>query len=133
MNETLKRSISGAVYIVLLLASILFSIDSFFVLFGIFLLITVVEFWNLIQLNKAISLCLAAVIYLLFYYITNFKYYDLLSNEMANNITLFALITTLIVSMMGISFLFVHKEHICLRHSATDRIKYSNNIRNLNS
>lgn len=110
MNETLKRSISGAVYIVLLLASILFSIDSFFVLFGIFLLITVVEFCNLIQLNKAISLCLAAVIYLLFYYITNFKYYDLLSNEMANNITLFALITTLIVSMMGISFLFDHKE-----------------------
>ena len=36
MNETLKRTISGAVYIALLLTSILFSTESFIILFGIF-------------------------------------------------------------------------------------------------
>ena len=39
MNETLKRSLSGAVYIILLLASILYSTESFFILFGVFLVI----------------------------------------------------------------------------------------------
>jgi phosphatidate cytidylyltransferase len=48
MGETLKRAISGAVYIILLLASILYSnkehYESFFLIFGLFLLITVYEF-----------------------------------------------------------------------------------------
>ena len=67
MNETLKRSISGAVYVILLLASILFSTESFYILFGLFLLIAVVEFCELILLNKITSLVLAIGIYLFFY------------------------------------------------------------------
>ncbi|HEY6142494.1 MAG TPA: phosphatidate cytidylyltransferase [Flavobacterium sp.] len=51
MNETLKRSISGAIYIILLLASILYSTETFFLLFGIFLIITIYEFSNLIKIN----------------------------------------------------------------------------------
>jgi len=51
MNETLKRSISGAIYIILLLASILYSTETFFILFGIFLIITIYEFSNLIKIN----------------------------------------------------------------------------------
>jgi hypothetical protein len=39
MNETLKRSLSGAVYIILLLTSILYSTRSFILLFGVFLVI----------------------------------------------------------------------------------------------
>jgi phosphatidate cytidylyltransferase len=109
MNETLKRSISGAIYIILLLASILFSTESFFILFGIFLLIAVVEFCNLIQLNKIISLLIATGIYSLFYK-TNFKQDTLFSNETERYATLSALIITLLVSIKGIRFLFNHRE-----------------------
>ncbi|MCI4442017.1 MAG: phosphatidate cytidylyltransferase [Lentimicrobium sp.] len=109
MNETLKRSISGAIYIILLLASILFSTESFFILFGIFLLLAVVEFCYLIQLNKFVSLLIAIVIYL-FFYETNLKKYNLFSNEVAYFATISALIVTLLVSIKGILFLFDHKE-----------------------
>ncbi len=63
MNETLKRAISGAVYILLLLASILFSTESFYLLFGIFLLISVYEFCNLIQINKIFPILFATLLY----------------------------------------------------------------------
>jgi phosphatidate cytidylyltransferase len=105
MNETLKRSLSGAIYILLLLASILFSAESFFIVFGIFLLIAVVEFCNLIQLHKITSLLIASIIYLLFYK-TNLKQDDLFSDETARYATLSALIVTLLVSIKGIVFLF---------------------------
>jgi len=109
MNETLKRSISGAVYVILLLASILFSLDSFFVLFGIFLLIAVVEFCFLIQLHKISSLLLAIGIYL-FFYETNLRQNNLFSNELGHFATLGALIVTLIVSIKGFMFLYDNKE-----------------------
>ena len=51
MNETLKRAISGAIYVILLLASILYSTESFFILFGVFLLIALYEFCHLVQIN----------------------------------------------------------------------------------
>ncbi len=109
MNETLKRSISGAVYVILLLASILFSVDSFFILFGIFLLITVVEFCSLVQLNKISSLLLAIGVYL-FFYQTNIKQNNLFSNEVGHIATLSALIVCIIVSIKGFKFLFDNKE-----------------------
>ncbi len=52
MNETLKRSISGAIYVILLLASILYSTESFFLLFGLFLIIALFEFSHLVQINS---------------------------------------------------------------------------------
>jgi phosphatidate cytidylyltransferase len=63
MNETLKRAISGAVYIVLLITSILFSTESFIALFGVFLLIAAYEFCNLVKINKVISLIISFLIY----------------------------------------------------------------------
>jgi phosphatidate cytidylyltransferase len=63
MNETLKRSISGAIYIILLIASILFSTESFFILFGIFLIIAVYEFCNLIQLKQAFPIIFGTLFY----------------------------------------------------------------------
>jgi phosphatidate cytidylyltransferase len=63
MNETLKRTISGAVYIALLLTSILFSTESFIILFGIFLIIAIYEFCNLVDLNKVFSIFFGAFLY----------------------------------------------------------------------
>ena len=63
MNETLKRGISGAVYIILLLASILYSTESFFILFGIFLIIAVYEFCNLVHIHKVFPIFFASTLY----------------------------------------------------------------------
>jgi len=63
MNETLKRSLSGAVYVGLLIGCILYSRESFLVLFGLFLLIAVWEFCALVSLHRALPLLLAASAY----------------------------------------------------------------------
>ena len=63
MSETLKRGISGAIYIILLLASILYSTESFFVLFGVFLIIAVYEFCNLIQINNVFPIIFGIILY----------------------------------------------------------------------
>ena len=109
MNETLKRTLSGAVYVILLLTSILFSKESFFILFGLFLLIAVVEFCQLIQLNKTISLFLAIGIYI-FYYETNVTQGNIFSKETTLYTTLLALTITLLVSIKCIRFLYNNSE-----------------------
>ena len=81
MNETLKRGISGAIYIALLLSSILFSTESFIILFGIFLIIATYEFCNLIQLNKVFPLFFGALFYssislISFYKKANWQLFD---------------------------------------------------------
>ena len=117
MNETLKRGISGAVYIALLLTSIQFSTESFIILFGVFLIIATYEFCNLVQLNKIfpilfVSLFYTAISLISFYKIETENYINSIQN---GNITLtidinlvntILLITTLIVSVKCIFFLF---------------------------
>ena len=63
MNETLKRAISGTVYIVLLLSCILYSKESLAILFGVFLIIAVYEFCKLANLNHFISVPIALLLY----------------------------------------------------------------------
>ena len=63
MNETLKRAISGAVYIVLLLVSIIYSTETFFILFGIFLVIAIYEFCNLVQVHKVFPIIFGTTLY----------------------------------------------------------------------
>ena len=63
MNETLKRSLSGAVYILLLIISIVCSVESFFILFGLFLIIAVYEFCALVQFNKIFPIIIAVLMY----------------------------------------------------------------------
>jgi phosphatidate cytidylyltransferase len=99
MNETLKRSISGAVYVALLITAILFSTESFFALFGIFLLIAVYEFCDLVQINKVMPILTSAVLYLLVY---KFDF------SRANNQLL--LVATLLVSVKCLQFLFDTKK-----------------------
>ena len=117
MNETLKRGISGAVYIVLLIASILYSTESFFTLFGVFLIIAVYEFCNLVQINKIFPIAFGVTLYIT---ITLLSHYSALTAfafnktfdtnvELAVNIQqldVVLLVIALVVSVKCILFLF---------------------------
>jgi len=123
MNETLKRAISGAVYIVLLLTSILFSTESFIVLFGIFLLIATYEFSNLVKINKLLSLTFSFILYSVIILISFYKtetenYFNSILNEDIEIIVnidylyIIILATTLIISTKCIVFLFDNTQEI---------------------
>ena len=111
MNETLKRSISGAIYILLLIASIQYSIETFFILFGVFLLIAVMEFCNLVHLNKIAPIAIANIFYLFFYKIAVATKADGLFYILrySKNFDLAVLFLSLIVSLKCIVFLFDNK------------------------
>ncbi|MGO4905056.1 phosphatidate cytidylyltransferase [Flavobacterium sp. W20_MBD1_R3] len=117
MNETLKRGISGAVYILLLLASILYSTESFFILFGVFLLIAVYEFCNLVQIHKVFPIIFALLLYttvtLISHYnkITTDKINQFLSTDIeiainTQQLNVVLLVIALVVSIKCILFLF---------------------------
>lgn len=120
MGETLKRAISGAIYIILLLTSILYSTESFFVLFGLFLIITISEFCNLIQIRKIFPIIIGAFIYIS---VTLFSHYTAILTKTVNKIfhidlsflinieqlDLILLSIALIVSIKCILFLFYDK------------------------
>jgi phosphatidate cytidylyltransferase len=117
MNETLKRTISGAVYIALLLTSILFSTESFIILFGLFLIITIYEFCNLVNLNKVFSILFGILLYTSILLISHYnKQTTLFLNEKLNldlNLTtniqqldIVLLAVTIVISIKCILFLF---------------------------
>ena len=117
MNETLKRGISGAVYIILLLTSILYSTESFFILFGIFLIITIYEFCNLIQIQKIFPIAFGIILYTA---ITLVSHYSKLTSNTINQLfnsdlqisiniqqlDIVLLVISLVVSVKCILFLF---------------------------
>ncbi|WP_026705160.1 phosphatidate cytidylyltransferase [Flavobacterium soli] len=104
MNETLKRSISGAIYIVLLIASILYSTESFFILFGVFLIIAVYEFCELVHLHKIFPIFIAALSY------GSIAYLSINKIRLSNNFDLTLLLATLVISIKCIIFLFSEKK-----------------------
>ncbi|WP_348810956.1 phosphatidate cytidylyltransferase [Flavobacterium maritimum] len=117
MNETLKRGISGAIYIALLLSAILFSTESFIILFGIFLIIATYEFCNLVQLNKILPVFFASLLYttislISFYKVETENYINTIQNKNIaltidiEQLNLTLLVLTLIVSIKCIIFLF---------------------------
>jgi phosphatidate cytidylyltransferase len=117
MNETLKRTISGAVYIALLLTSILFSTESFILLFGIFLIITIYEFSNIVNLNKVFSILFGTLLYSIVILISHYNKQTAayLNHTFQSNISLetniqqldlVLLAITLVVSIKCIIFLF---------------------------
>ncbi|WP_291098095.1 MULTISPECIES: phosphatidate cytidylyltransferase [unclassified Flavobacterium] len=117
MNETLKRSISGAIYVILLLASILYSTESFFILFGIFLIIAIYEFSHLVQINSVFPILFGIIFYaginLLSHYnkqTTNFLNKTFQSEFNLNiniqQLDLILLAVTIVVSVKCILFLF---------------------------
>jgi phosphatidate cytidylyltransferase len=66
MNENVVRSLSGLVYIFLLISATLYSKETFILIFGLFLIQTTIEFCNLTGLSKIYSLGLATIFYFLF-------------------------------------------------------------------
>ena len=63
MNETPKRALSGAVYVIVLLGCIYHSKESLALLFGFFLLIAVYEFCKITQINYYISIPFSGIAY----------------------------------------------------------------------
>jgi phosphatidate cytidylyltransferase len=117
MNETLKRALSGAVYIVLLLTSILYSTESFIILFGVFLIIATYEFCNLAHINKIFSILFVSVFYstislISFYksetenYINKFLKDDIKFTINIDQLNTALLVITLLISVKCIVFLF---------------------------
>ena len=77
MNETITRSLSGLVYISLLIWATLFSRETFLLLFGLFLLQTANEFCTLVKLPRIQSIILAAVLYFIFaFFLAQNKFTD---------------------------------------------------------
>lgn len=117
MNETLKRALSGAVYILLLLASILYSTESFFILFGLFLIITVYEFCNLVQIHKVFPIIFGSVFYTIVTLVSNYRetttkilnqifHTNLEISISTKQLDVILLVIALVVSIKCILFLF---------------------------
>ncbi|WP_432671285.1 phosphatidate cytidylyltransferase [Flavobacterium sp. SM2513] len=104
MNETLKRAISGAVYIVLLIFSISYSTESYFLLFGVFLLIAVYEFCELVHINKIIPLTVAFLLY------GSVTYLESQKVHLSKNFDYTLLGATLLISFRCMYFLFDNKQ-----------------------
>lgn len=109
MNETLKRSISGAVYVILLITCILYSTESFFILFGAFLIIATYEYCSLVKINKILPLLIASLTFALFYSITFAVDGPLFLLKFNKTFDLSVLFSTLFVSVKCIALLFDSK------------------------
>jgi phosphatidate cytidylyltransferase len=105
MNETLKRALSGAVYILLLIISIICSAETFFILFGVFLLIAVFEFCDLVHINKILPLLAAAVMY------GSVTYLESQHIPLSTSFDYTLLGATLLISFRCIYFLFNDKQY----------------------
>ena len=93
MSESITRALSGIVYIVLLLAATLYSPLSFSLLFSVFLIIAVLEFCRLANLDKTTPLIMAAAGLTLFGIRIN---NDFVSNLLLNTGALFISVSLLI-------------------------------------
>ena len=99
MNETLKRFLSGVVYVTLLLTAT-HTKTSFFILFGIFMLIAIYEFCQLTKLNIYLPLLFGC------------SAYFLVVGQYITKIDLYLLIITLLVSVKCVFLLFNSKSTI---------------------
>ena len=99
MNETLKRLLSGVVYVALLIIATSYSVTSFYILFGIFMLIAVYEFCKLVHLNIILPLLFGAFTYCL---ATQFK------TSQTNDVLLLG--ATLFVSVKCLHLLFISQK-----------------------
>lgn len=105
MNETLKRAISGAVYILLLIFSIICCVETFFILFGLFLVIAVYEFCSLVQLNKILPILVALLLY------GSVTYLESQNIPLSKNFDYTLLGATLLISFRCMYFLFNDKQY----------------------
>lgn len=75
MNESIVRTLSGIVYIILLVGATLFSPETYIILFGIFMFIAIAEFSRLVNMDKKIPLAMGAVAYALFCFLIDTTLY----------------------------------------------------------
>ncbi|MGV3697469.1 phosphatidate cytidylyltransferase [Flavobacterium sp.] len=101
MNESLKRLLSGVVYVALLIIATSYSVTSFYILFGIFMMIAIYEFCQLVDLHKVFPLLFGAFAFCL---ATQVK------SGRTNDILLLA--ATLFVSVKCLILLFGSKTRI---------------------
>ena len=99
MNESLKRLLSGVVYVALLIIATSYSATSFYVLFGIFMMIAIYEFCELVTLKKILPLLFGGFA---FYVTTQFQTTSLT--------TIALLVATLFVSFKCLFLLFGSKQ-----------------------
>jgi len=78
MRELLVRAISGLVYITIIIGSVLYSKESFFILFYILMMLCLYEFKNLIKLSYKWTILVATLIFVRFTNlpILDFKYFQ---------------------------------------------------------
>jgi phosphatidate cytidylyltransferase len=76
MNESVVRALSGIVYIAILLAATLYSPITFLILFGLFLLLSALEFCKLVNLSKITAVVLAILGFGLFALVVNLDFID---------------------------------------------------------
>ncbi len=98
MSESLTRSLSGAVYVILLIAATMFSQYTFLILFGAFLSIATFEFCDLVNLNKTKSIIISGIMFFLFSFF-----------EITNSTKILLIIGSLFVSIKLIYLLFYNK------------------------
>lgn len=101
MNETLKRALSGAVYVILLLGCISYSREGLAILFGVFLVIGVYEFCKMCVLNYFISIPAAIA-----------SYYFLWNKNLDFNLTTGLTAIAVVISIKLLFYLFnTNKTH----------------------
>ncbi len=99
MKETLTRILSGIVYILLLITATSFSFETFLLLFGFFMLVCVVEFCTLINLNRVVPLLFATVAY------TFLNLYPF-SGRWIENFDMFLVMATILINIRCLMFLY---------------------------
>ncbi len=99
MNETLTRTLSGVLYIIILISASLY-LNSFLALFGLFLLMMVIEFCELVKLPKMLPIILALLIYLLLSYFI-----------VSDAVDFIVMLLTFSTAVKATAFLFERKQH----------------------
>lgn len=95
MNETVTRFISGVVYVVLLLTATTCSVHSFYILFGLFMLVAIYEFCAMEKINMFIPIVVGAL-----------GYYAAVSYKIEKTVDIILLSVTLITSVYLVKLLF---------------------------
>jgi len=98
MNETLTRTLSGIVYIVLLIGAT-FYLNTFLLLFAVFLAIAIAEFCALVHIKKTLPIIFGLIGYL------SFSFF-----KVSKTTELMLLAATLFVSVKCILFLFSQRQ-----------------------
>jgi phosphatidate cytidylyltransferase len=97
MSETLTRFLSGLVYVIVLVVATSYSAQSFYILFGVFLIITLFEFCKMLKINILLPIVIGMGLFFLATHYPLNKTFDLavLGGSMLTSIALLRLLFNL--------------------------------------